>query len=100
MLDKSLSTVIMRLSILRQGQGNLVGIRAGLLMEDSPGLFATIQIVPSRDLEDCLLVANVVKRKMRLELVNVDTPAVTTARHKGGKLIEGAVQFQHTLLEF
>jgi len=69
-------------------------------MEDLPGPFATIPIVPSRDSEDCSLVADVVKREMRLELVNVDTSAVTTAHHDGGGLLEGAVQSQHTLLEF
>jgi hypothetical protein len=62
-------------------------------MEDSPGLFATIQIVPSRDSEDCLLVANVVKREMRLELVNVDTPAVTIAHRDGGNLLREQSSF-------
>jgi len=64
-------------------------------MEDSPGLFATIQIVPSRDSEDCLLVANVVKREMRLELVNVDTPAVTIAHRDGGNLLREQSSFTH-----
>ncbi len=60
-------------------------------MEDLPGPFATIPIVPSQGLEDCSLVADVVKREMRLELVNVDTSAVTIAYRDGG-LVKGVVQ--------